>query len=69
MVFHLSRSASKDLIGQELVFAGGLPVKSISYTPRAGESISVRGHGKFIYLGTENRTKKGGLIAKAERFV
>ena len=69
MVFHLSRSASKDLIGQELVFAGGLPVKSISYTPRAGESISVRGHGKFIYLGTENRTKKGRLIAKAERFV
>ena len=69
MVFHLSRSAAKEKIEQELVFAGGLPVKSVSYTPRVGESISVRGYGKFIYLGTENRTKKGRLIAKAERFV
>ena len=69
MVFHLSRSAAKERIEQELVFAGGLPVKSVSYTPRVGESISVRGYGKFIYLGTENRTKKGRLIAKAERFV
>ena len=69
MVFHLSRSAAKEKIEQELVYAGGLPVRSISYTPHAGESISVRGLGKFVYQGTEGRTKKGRIIAKAERLL
>ena len=69
MVFHLSRSAAKERIEQELVFAGGLPVKSVSYVPHAGESISVRGYGKFIYRGTEGRTKKGRLVAKADRLL
>lgn len=69
MVFHLSRSAAKEKIEQELVFAGGLPVKSVSYIPREGESISVRGYGKFIYRGAEGRTKKGRLVAKVERLL
>ena len=69
VVFHLSRSAAKEKIEQELVFAGGLPVKSVSYIPREGESISVRGHGKFIYRGAEGRTKKGRLVAKVERLL
>ena len=69
MVFHLSRSAAKEKIEQELVFAGGLPVKSVSYVPREGESISVRGYGKFVYRGTEGRTKKGRLVARAERLL
>ena len=69
MVFHLSRTTAKDKIEQELVYAGGLPVKSVSYVPRPGESISVRGCGKFIYLGIDGHSKKGRLIARAERFV
>ena len=69
MVFHLSRSAAKERIEQELVFAGGLPVKSVSYVPHAGESISVRGYGKFVYQGTEGKTKKGRLVARAERLI
>ena len=69
MVFHLSRSAAKEKIEQEMVFAGGLPVKSISYIPREGESVSVRGYGKFIYRGAEGRTKKGRLVAKVERLL
>ena len=69
MVFHLSRSAAREKIEQELVCAGGILVKSISYMPREGESISVRGYGKFIYKGTGGQTKKGRLIAKVERFL
>ena len=69
MVFHLSRSAAREKIEQELVCAGGLPVKSVSYVPHAGESISVRGYGKFIYRGTGGQTKKGRLVARVERFL
>ena len=69
MVFHLSRSAAKEHIDRELVYAGGRLVRSASYVPRPGERISVRGLGKFIYLGTGGNTKKGRLIARAQRLV
>jgi RNA-binding protein YlmH len=59
-------------IGWELilkVFADGRIITSASYIPSPGERISVRGYGKFRYLGTDGTTRKGRLIAKFERYV
>lgn len=68
-VFHLSRSQAQRLIEQEKVFADGRIITSASYTPSSGEKISVRGYGKFRYLGTDGKTRKGRLIARYERYV
>ena len=68
-VFHLSRSQAQRLIEQEKVFADGRIITSASYTPSAGERISVRGYGKFKYLGADGRTRKGSLIARYERYI
>ncbi len=68
-VFHLSRSAAQHLIEQEKVFTEGRMITSSSYIPSAGERISVRGYGKFRYLGADGRTRKGRLIARYERYI
>ena len=68
-VFHLSRSQAQRLIEQEKVFADGRIITSSSYIPAPGERISVRGYGKFKYLGADGRTRKGRLIARYERYV
>ena len=68
-VFHLSRSQAQRLIEQEKIFADGRIITSASYIPSAGERISVRGYGKFRYLGTDGRTRKGRLIARYERYI
>ena len=65
-IYKLSRSESKGLCEHEKVLVGGIPMLSASYTPKEGDIISVRGHGKFIYSGIKLETKKGRLrcIAK-----
>ena len=68
-VFHLSRSQALRLVEQEKVFADGRIITSASYTPLPGERISVRGYGKFRYLGTDGKTRKGRLIARYERYI
>ena len=60
-IYKLSRSESKGLCEHEKVLVGGIPVLNASYTPKEGEIISVRGHGKFIYCGIKLETKKGRL--------
>jgi RNA-binding protein YlmH len=69
LVFHLSRSQAQRLIEQEKVFADGRIITSGSYTPSPGERISVRGYGKFRYLGTDGTTRKGRLIVRFERYI
>lgn len=68
-VFHLSRSQAQRLIEQEKVFADGRMITSASYIPAIGERISVRGYGKFKYLGADGRTRKGRLIARYARYI
>ena len=60
-VFSLSREDAQSLFRKRLVFADGREISSSSYTPKEGERISVRGHGRFIYLGTKSLSKKGKL--------
>lgn len=69
LVFHLSRSKAQKLIEQEKVFLEGRVITSASYQPSSGERISVRGLGKFRYLGADGRTRKGRLIVRFERYI
>ncbi len=68
-VYHLSRSEAQKLIESESVFIDGRVAYSGGYDLKDGARVSVRGHGKFIYLGTTNTTRKGRLFVKVNKFI
>ncbi len=65
-IYKLSRSESRKLVEHEKVLVGGTPVLSADYHPQENDIITVRGFGKFIYVGIERETKKGRLRCKAK---
>ena len=68
-VYHLSRSEAQKLIESESVFIDGRTAYSGGYDLKEGARVSVRGHGKFIYLGQQNVTRKGRLFVSVKKFV
>jgi len=67
-VYHLSRSEAQKLIESESVFIDGRTAYSGGYDLKEGARVSVRGKGKFIYIGTTNTTRKGRLFVKIKVF-
>ena len=68
-VFSLSREDSQALFKKRLVFADGREIDSTSYTPKPGEKISVRHHGRFIYIGQQSLSKKGKLNVAVDLYI
>jgi RNA-binding protein YlmH len=68
-VYSLSREDAQLLFARRLVFASGREISSVAYTPKTDEVISVRGHGRMIYLGYETTSKKGKLNIEVEVYV
>ena len=68
-VFSLSREDAQTLFKKRLVFADGREIDSSSYTPKEKEKISVRGHGRFIYLGYKSFSKKGKMNVLVELYI
>ncbi len=68
-VYNLSRDDAQTLIKRRLVYVEGRLTEDVSRTPKIGERISVRGHGRLIYHGAEGTTKKGKLAVKVEVYV
>ena len=68
-VFSLSREDAQALIKRELVFVNGKTCTSNSYTPKQGYTVSVRGHGRFIYRGVCGTSRKGKLSVQIELYV
>ena len=68
-VFSLSREEAQSLFKKRLVFADGRQIDSTSYLPKEGEKISVRGHGRFIYVGTQSLSRKGKLNIAVDVYV
>ena len=68
-VFSLSREDAQNLFKRGLVFADGREIDSTSYIPKENEKISVRGHGRFIYIGTQSLSRKGKLNIAVDLYV
>ena len=68
-VFSLSREDAQALFKKRLVFADGRQIDSTSYTPKENEKISVRGHGRFIYLGCQSLSKKGKMNIAVDLYI
>ncbi len=68
-VFSLSREDAQALMKRGLVFVNGSVCESNSYTPKPGDTVSVRGHGRFIYCGISGTSRKGKLAVDIELYV
>ena len=60
-VFSLSREEAQSLFKKRLIFADGRQIDSTSYVPKENERISVRGHGRFIFVGEQSLSRKGKI--------
>jgi len=68
-VFNLSREAAQSYFAKGLVFVDGRQCESPSYRPKENERISVRGEGRFIWLGAKSTTRKGKLACAVLLYV
>lgn len=68
-VFSLSREDAQSLFSKRLVFLNGRCTESVSVTPREGDIVSVRSHGRFLYHGVTSLSKKGKLNVLVEKYV
>lgn len=62
-----SRAEVKELFASGLVFLNGKVIENPGHTLKAGDMVTVRGYGRFSYVGVSGTSKKGRLyvIVKA----
>ncbi len=58
-VYNLSRNQSLDLFRAGRIYVNGRLVENNSYALREGDSVTVRGFGRFLYAGVQGETRKG----------
>ena len=68
-VYKLSRNESARLVEEGAVAVDGHIAFNGGYDLKAGARVSVRGHGKFIYDGAKNITKKGRTLIGVRIYV
>lgn len=68
-LIHCSRDHSAQLIRSETVSVNHMVVRSISQPLTAGQTVSVRGYGKFIIDEVGPETKKGRLRFAARKYI
>ena len=68
-VCRLSRSVCAELFIAGKVFLNGACTGNHSALLKEGDKVSVRGFGRFRYLGISGSTRKGNLIVRYERFI
>ena len=68
-LYGLSRQEAQQLVQTGRVFVDGRECQDGSRLCREGESLSVRGYGKFNFAGTRGLTKKGKLSLLIQRYV
>ena len=69
LAFQASRSSLISFIEEGKVFVNGKLIATNAYSLKEGEIISVRGLGRFRYLGILGQTKKGRCFVKIEKYI
>ncbi len=64
-IYRLSRNEAKEYFLSHCVFVNSRICENLSYIPKTGDVISVRGSGRFIYNGVTGKTRKNRLMISA----
>ncbi len=68
-VFGLSRGECLKLFAAQKVFVNGACVTRADLILKENDRVSVRGFGKFRYLGQDGKTRKGNLVLLYEKYI
>ena len=68
-VFKLSRDDASKLFAKGLVFISGKETQNTSTNLKCGDTVSVRGYGRFIYRGFSGLSKKGKLNIEIDLYI
>ena len=68
-IYNISREQSSRLIAEARVFVNGEELSSVSKQLKEGDTVSVRGYGKWIFRGETGRTRKDRLCIETEIYV
>lgn len=60
-VYNMSRTQVNEFFPQKKVFVNGRIIENNSHSLKAGDKVTLRGYGKFDYLGPKGTTRKGKL--------
>ena len=66
---NLSRSQSVLAFREKKIFVNGRQCENNSYQLKAGDVVTFRGFGKFVYEGVKYETKKGKVCAEVSVYV
>lgn len=69
LAFGASRSSLLSLIEGGSVYVNGRLITTNAYTLKENDIVSVRGMGRFRYMGTGGTTRKGRLFTELQKFV
>lgn len=58
-LYNMSRSQSQELFGAGRIYINGRSAENGSYILKAGDTVTVRGYGRFLYAGEQGETRKG----------
>lgn len=67
-LYNLSRSESVELFRAKKVFVNGRQNENNSGQLRPGDQVSVRGFGRFVFVGVSGETRKGKWNAEADLY-
>lgn len=67
-LYRLSREKSQSLFAEKKVYIDGRLTENLSRSLKAGELVTVRGFGRFLYEGVKYETKKGKLCIRAKLY-
>ncbi len=67
-IYRISRSDCLQLFHAGKIFINGRCTENSGSHLKVGDKISVRGYGKFRFMGIKGQTRKGNLIVQYERF-
>lgn len=69
IAFQSSRSSLLSLISDGCVFINGRVITTNAYALKEQDIVSVRGHGRFRYIGEIGATKKGRHMIELEKYI
>lgn len=67
-IYRLSRSDCQRLFQAGKIFVNSRCMENTDLHLKEGDKVSVRGYGKFCFLGITGQTRKGNQIVRYERF-
>lgn len=67
-IYGFSRSKSIELFRQQKIFVNGRVCENNSYSLKENDMVSVRGSGRFKFLGVVGTTRKGNLNVRVVKY-